>query len=920
MRWLIRLLRKPAIVLVAITVITGLALSVLVDANGSLDPRLWQPRLEIDPALDRLLPAGDPAQKFHDEAQQLFGDDQTVLIGVRAVGQEGVFDPEAINAIATIAKRLQRLPGIKRSTALSDAVYTFVDGDFIDTGTLQQATGLSADLQAQARQSVLDNPLYAGQLVSSDGQAGLIVLHLDAIEDKAFFAADIPGQIAQAVDEAVANSAILEAAWITGAPIIKAANANALLKLFTFILPVIIAVISALLLLAFRSLRGIVLPVLMIAIAVIWTLGTMAALGLSLNLITILIPPLIITLGLAYAMHVLSEYYAVGGDNSSSERGRVARMLDGISLPMILTGLTTAAGMLALALNPLAAIREFAVFAALGVGYTIFLALTFLPAGLQLIGCKRLSSPPGRRLFRWLAWRLARFDIRYYKVVLVAGAAVLLVSIAGAFQIQVGTDYVTGFPEDSRVRTDYQDISQVLGGANPINIVIDGYVDDTLIRPELLQAVAGLQDWLLKQPEIGSVTSLVDHVRVIHQNFSDGDPSQAIIPSDATKIKQLLIFGGSDDLENYVNNRYNRTRLAVRTTIDETAALKRLKDRIDLRLADLPEPLEGQVTGTSILMTRVVDDMVDGQFLSVGAALFVVYIMLTLLFTSRRVGFLALIPNVLPIAVYFGALGLSGVTLNPTTSLIACIVLGIAVDDTIHYLARFNRDARETTSELRATATALTAVIRPVTFTSLALVLGFLVLTTSELRNQVQFGALAAFTLAVAWLTDVTFTPALASRVKIVTLWDILRLDLGSDPQHSIPLFADLPLRYARIFALLSNVEQVPQGTRVIRKGEDASDIFVVIDGELDVWVDTEGEGRKSLNTLRRGATIGEAGYFGQKRTANCDAVTDCRLLRFNSEDLDRLRRRYPRIAALVFRNLNRIQAERLANTTRMVR
>ena len=147
-----------------------------------------------------------------------------------------------------------------------------------------------------------------------------------------------------------------------------------------------------------------------------------------------------------------------------------------------------------------------------------------------------------------------------------------------------------------------------------------------------------------------------------------------------------------------------------------------------------------------------------------------------------------------------------------------------------------------------------------------------------------------------------------------------MRLALGQHPQQSIPLFADLKLRYARIFVLLSNLQSVSAGTRVIREGDDAGDIFVVIDGELQVWIENEDGERKLLNTLRRGATIGEVGYFGQKRTANVDATTDCRLLRFNADDLDRLRRRYPRIAALVFRNLNRIQAERLANTTRLVR
>ena len=292
--------------------------------------------------------------------------------------------------------------------------------------------------------------------------------------------------------------------------------------------------------------------------------------------------------------------------------------------------------------------------------------------------------------------------------------------------------------------------------------------------------------------------------------------------------------------------------------------------------------------------------------------------MLALLFTSISAGFVAMLPNFLPIATYFGLLGLLDLTLNPTTSLIACIVLGIAVDDTIHFLARFNADARAQANEQAAVRSALRTTLRPVTLTTAALCLGFLVFTGSDLQNQVEFGALAAATLLVAWITDITVTPALGSTVRIVTLWDLLRLDLGQSPQHTIPLLAGLSTRQARTFALLSNIEKLPAGSRVITEGDNARDIYVVVDGKLRAWVERSGEVRQ-LSTMGRGATMGEAGYFGQKRTANVDAVSDVRLLRFDSQDLERLRRRHPRIAATIFRNLNRVQAERIARTTAML-
>jgi CRP-like cAMP-binding protein len=164
-----------------------------------------------------------------------------------------------------------------------------------------------------------------------------------------------------------------------------------------------------------------------------------------------------------------------------------------------------------------------------------------------------------------------------------------------------------------------------------------------------------------------------------------------------------------------------------------------------------------------------------------------------------------------------------------------------------------------------------------------------------------------------------TLTPALGAGLRIVTLWDLVRLDLGKSPQHTIPLFSGLSTRQARMFALMSNMERLPAGTRLIREGDIARDVFVMIDGQVEASIERDGE-RKVLSAMTRGAVMGEAGYFGQRRTASVDAVTPVRLLRFDSQDLERLRERYPSIAATIYRNLNRIQAERIARMTAMVR
>jgi hypothetical protein len=340
-----------------------------------------------------------------------------------------------------------------------------------------------------------------------------------------------------------------------------------------------------------------------------------------------------------------------------------------------------------------------------------------------------------------------------------------------------------------------------------------------------------------------------------------------------------------------------------------------LTARIEARLRELPAPLRGAVTGSSVVFNQALDEIIRGQAWSLVSGLGVIYAILAVMFLSLRIGAVALIPNALPIAFYFGLLGLAGVTLSPGTSLVAPIVLGIAVDDTIHYFARFIDDAKRLGSERRATESALQAVGRPVTTTALALCAGFLVLNLSQFETQAQLGNLAAATLAFGWLCDLTLTPALCAGLRIVTLWELLSLDLGSEPQRSIGLFRGLSAAQARIVALMGSLVPVRAGERLWSAGDAADALYVVIDGRLRASV-ARGSGRRELAEHVRGDVLGEVGLIQQARSADVDVLEDGRLLRLGEEHFAQLSRRYPRIASAVLRNLSEILAARLVRLT----
>jgi uncharacterized protein len=902
-RLLLWWVHHPRKVVVLTSLISLLAAFSLVD----LEQR--QLRLQIDPSLERLLPSDDAAAGVLSRLRTQFGDTDPLLLTVRL---PQVFSVEGLAAVDQLTQRLQAVPGVRDVVSLATVPNLLAEEDVLDVGSFTRQAQENPDSIPRMADQLAANPLYAGTLVADEGRVTALLLSLDGVDAETFRREGY----AQRLREAATVPGV-EALALTGAMVVQAATTEALLRTLAETVPTIFAIILLLLLLAFRCLKTTLVTALAISLGLLWTLAVLSVLGRPLNMVSVIVPPLILTLGLSYAVHLLAEFFSVDSETDTVD-GRL-RSLRRASLPLVLCGATTAAGFAALGVSEIPAVREFALLSALGVMISILLVLSFLPAMLGLLHCGKPQGQWSLRLAQGAASRIAALTQRHRSLILILAAASMAVSGLAALQIRSGAEYIQNFAPDTEVRRDFESISGALGGATLVTLYLETFVADALTQPELIREIDSLQRWLLEQPEVGSAVSYVDHLKLLHQSLNDGDPAWFRIPDTAAAVKQILLFGGSDALKRVVDPGLRSAVMSVRLKVDDSRSIAEFVGRTEVRLESLPRPLSATLTGTPVMATRTVEALGSGQWQSIVTALLVIWLLLALLFNSARAAALALLPNLTVILAYFGLLGLTGIGLNPTTSLIACIVLGVAVDDTIQFLARFNHEARASGSEARAVEAALRHTLRPVTLTSLALVTGFLAFASSELRNQVQFGLLAASTLALAWVVDLVVTPALGSRLRIVTLWDLVRLDLGQSPQHTIPIFSGLTLRETRIFALLARLEKLAAGEVLIREGDIARDMYVVVDGRVEAWIDRDGE-RRSLSVMTRGAVVGEAGYFGQRRTANVEAMTAARVLRFNSQDLERLRIRYPRIAATLFRNLNRVQAERLARTTALLK
>ncbi len=911
MKWFARLVTGHPLVLL------GLLLAITLAAlQGIVDVRTGEFRLRIDPALDRLLPEGDDERRFYERARKIFGSDEFILLVFEA---EDIYQPAWLDRLQRVTSRLETEPDVLRVLSLANALDVTGHGDDIEINPFYEDIPHDPAALAALRTRVAQHPLYGNALVSADGRATAIVVFFEHIDDRDFVKRNVSDRLA-----AIASQEAGAPVQVTGNPHIKAQLSRTIVSELRFILPAVTLVTALLCALAFRTVRGVLLPISAIAMSLIWTLGAMGWVGTPLNLVSNIIPPLLITLGFAAAMHVMSEYYEAllhePSVNQATNIAAVVRLIEEMGLAMTVNGLTTALGFLSLCTSSILAIREFGAWSVAGVVVATATSLTFIPAMLCLLGPQRRAVPAPRngRIDR-LADRIAEFDMRHRRGIFIAAFALLAIAFYGVSRIQVSSSFVGSFVASSPVRQTFESLNERLGGLNSFFIVLESDEDDAFTRPDNLREIVQLQAWLEQQPEIGSTASLADGVMLLNRAFHADDPAEFKIPPRVEQVNELLLFGGDALTDGFVDPRHRVANITIRSKISSSAEIRALMARLNARLAQLPHRLNARATGDLILLSHTMDDITHGMLTSDLTAFCTIYLTLALLLTSFRVGLYALLPNIVPVAVYYGALGLTGTPLNLSTSLIGAITLGIAVDDTVHYFARFSLEARRLGDERLATKSTLRSVIRPVTFTTVGLCLGFLALTASELRSQVEFGLLSAFTMAVGWFLELTLSPAICSSVRLVTLWDMLTLDLGHDPQRSIPLFKGLSKRQARIFALMSSSVRPQAGQRLFTEGDKGGEMFVVVDGELTASIDRDGE-RVEFARMRRGDVVGEIAMFSEHRTADVDVLQDAHLLRFGEAELIRLRRRYPLIAATVYANLNRVLATRVMNTIDILR
>lgn len=905
---------------------SALLLAMIIAAASAL------PRLQIDPTIDGLI-IEDQDKAYYDDIKSVFGADTVLVIYLRS---DAIFSEAGLQAIQDLTDGLYDLQleqgegkepfypmNSVRSLVTVNRIVGEDDGSgeiFLNTNPLVDYITDDPEELNYMRTLALESDLFVGDIISADGLVTTVNGFL-AEAPEGFKAYDkhvvakveaLLDQIRQQLQAANVEAELFQ----TGVPVAKVDLGDYIEADMQTLVPISLLVIFLILGFSFRTPIAMVLPLVTGMLSVIMALGLMAWLGFEINLISNIVPLLLLVIGCTEDIHILSDY-AHETQTGLAKREAVRQMAIKSGLAVALTTLTTVLGFASLATNNIIMLREFGIAASLGLLFNFAITIVVIPTLLQLFpvpksfrtkAAKRHAS----RLDGFADWLCNLLRTRR-KLLLGFLTTVLIVFAYSASFVRVNTDMMALFLPDAPIRVNMDRLSHDVSGGQNFSIVIDTHREDGAKDPVILKAMLTLQ----QEMEAGAfdkAVSVANSLRAIHREANGDDPAYNVIPEQGIAEYLLLLEG--EDLNRLLESTYQRTLIAVRHSITGSWRLNSEIEAVLERARELfPKYVSVEVTGKSILFNKAADAMARGQVESILMAMVFIFIIIAILFVSIKAGLLAMIPNLVPILATFAFMGMLGIPLSPGTCTVAVIALGIAVDDTIHLMVSFHGNLKTTTDQFVAMERTIHDQLVPVMTSSIALGLGFSVLTMAEITSSIDFGILASLVMFVALISDLFFTPALLLSTQLVSSWDLMRVRINEKVIGTSPLFKGFKPSELKRLVVLGVLEKVTSGEAILRQGEESREMYLLLRGTAQVLV----AGKVTAN-LMPGDIFGEMAFVsGERRTADVVAGSNVEILKIDTSVLDRIRRRYPQVGGKLYRNISAILSSKLTKANQVL-
>jgi predicted RND superfamily exporter protein len=761
-RWAIRLvdlLHRRAAVFITILVVATLALG-------------WSARkIGIDNSLKVWFVEGDPALKAYDDYKEQFGNDETIVVAVTA--PDGIYDAAYLTRIRAAAEALRKLPRVREVQSLATSLHaTDMDGE-LEVGTLVPESGPITDADAAAvKVRVAANPGFHGVLVGDNETISVILVEPRDTPDYEKTRKDLIDQV-----QAIAKTELAQGGskvHYGGIGVVYQGLNDASLRDTTVFVTLSYLILMFGLWVIFRRIVWVAIGAAIVSVAVLATMGIAGLAGRDMNMVTGIVPTLIMTVGVLDLIHLVDSYEE--GVASGFSRAQILRTTVALTVvPCIINSFTDVIGFASFVTAPVGAIRDLGWM--VGVGLTILLIAVLvigIPALAKFGGRSKRAAeaaivPADRGLLGRIILGLLAISTRHRNKVLLAAVALFAISAVGMSRLKVDT-YTIGFlPADHQVRRDHDAIEKQFGAYVPLELTATTVDERTLFEPEVMTAIERIERKFEENPRIGRVTGVPE---IVEQSFKayTGDPADYRIPDKRAAITQLLdeVYGQSKDGEDHLNAVLDDrlaphvTHMTARSGLPSANTISTLLDDLRARAAPEASTVKVEPAGYLPLYVRITQNITNAQISSAFWAFLLVAVIMILLLRSVKLGLLSMVPNLLPAVMTLGWMGFTGVPLDLATVLIAGIVIGISVNDTSHIMFRYQHELRQSPDDPQAALRRMMiSTGRPVVMASLTLIAGFAVLIGASVKSVYYFGLLTVVTTSTALISDLVVTPAL---------------------------------------------------------------------------------------------------------------------------------------------------------------
>jgi hydrophobe/amphiphile efflux-3 (HAE3) family protein len=716
--------------------------------------------LHINADIISSLPDDDPAARLYKEIGTQFGGND---MGMIVLETDDVFKAEVIQHIKQITDSIKYTNGVSTVTSLTNILDIKSSEWGIEIGKLVDEYDLPVE-QSQLdslKNYVFSKEMYRGAVVSEDGTATAIMFTLIPEGDKQAVAKEIKDKI-EALD-------LPETTYFGGLPMMMNDINDLIISDMVWLIPIVFIVIAIILLLSFKSFRGVLLPLLTAGLAVIWTIGLMTVTGYELTIISNIIPVVLLAVGSAYTIHVLNS---INHNKLTDRKKALIQSLGYITVPVILAAVTTAIGFVSFVFGAyLTMIKDFGIFTAVGTLIALMLSLFFVPAlisGLSMYSKKNVIENKEKQtiLTHKILLPLVNFLLKHPKYTLTGWGVLLMLCIGGITLIKTSVNMADYFKGDNPTRVAEEVMQKKFGGSLPIFVVFEGDMQS----PEVLQKMIETEHFMKEDPNIDITQSVADLIEQMNDAMREGEK----IPDDKAKIEQLwFLLEGQDVMPQLVNNDLTKGVIQSKFASVDTKNIEAFTKKMNRFIEENQnEYCEIELTGMPSVYDKLNSSLLNSQRNSLLIAIGLVILIVSAILRSASKGVFAAIPVVATIIVLLGIMGITGIPLDIATVLVGSIALGIGIDYSIHIITGFNNHLLENGDAEKSIESVILLSGKAIIINVVSVLAGFLVLLFSQIVPLQNFGLLIGVSMIGSGFSALSLLPAiliLANRKRKIT-------------------------------------------------------------------------------------------------------------------------------------------------------